>query len=119
MDLSDATFEQTVTLEGAQIGGALDMQHAIFRGQLDLTRLQTTGDVSMRCAVYSQPVAAEYAHISGDIDLSGTGFSEPQFERRDRGKEYEKSRRDCGKSRSEPPGELGYPQPAIRSLTHS
>jgi hypothetical protein len=67
LDLSCTTFENAVRLNGANIG-VVSMPNAKFKGELDLTRVQTAADLNMSCAD-AGVVNAHYANIGGDLDM--------------------------------------------------
>jgi hypothetical protein len=73
LDLSSSTFEWSVNLNGADIGGSVVMSNAKFNGSVDLTRVKTAADLKMSCT-HAYIVDAHYANIGGDLDLPGFQF---------------------------------------------
>jgi uncharacterized protein YjbI with pentapeptide repeats len=74
LDLSGATFEQSVTLDGAQIGGALDMSGAHFEKGLSAERIKVDRRLQMQGAKFDEDVNLSDAKL-GELDMSRTRFN--------------------------------------------
>lgn len=71
-----ASFKGEVVMNGAKVGGTLDVGDSTFEGELIMQRLQVEDNLFMRNASFSKMVDLIFAKIGGDLDLPGALLTE-------------------------------------------